>query len=1310
MDERTLHQVSKLTEEEKNTFYQIITSAHSLNKGKNATKASKTRICIINQLIAMKNSNRNHLAVAIGLFHSENFICVNYSRLSSILSCSRSFIRDYFSRCGYSNGKKCTVQFIENKFPELLEEGTFMKKWVVRFITEECSVYTFPTQTTTNINELTEELRTKLINILNIGALSKEKANELLCVIKDKKYSAIPTSVLSKMPLFSPSFFYKHRESELLHDGRKGASGRKAKLTRKEEEKIIEVCTHRRQELLVVSLRWTVKQVETLFSIKVSLTYIHNLFTRFNWRSVRVQSQHPDQINPIVETLVINFFNYLWDFIIEHKLSPCNLHIMDETGLYTNTLPRTTYSPKGEGGFCVGGKSTVKDTAIVTLTANGSGHLFYVPTIGEETKIINDKKIDFKKRSGVGNLEMIEWVKSFLNYSSKGDLLLLDNLSAHKNLEVQRILRENGIHYEFFPVRCAFILSVLDNAFFAVIKNNISYLEEHEETKLDDIKKVFTDLVHREIPKSFFNHCKYDSIFDSANYEFEEKHISSVATEIGERDENYGKYDLPQEVTISEIIGSVSNVYDSSMCSISSVLYFVFENTYMQSILTYAEDPLCLATMSIIEAMKTTQKMQIKKQRIHFFNFLERNGFIVSEDAATNSYKFLSLLLSKANYCVTIDKFINPNEITQLSETIIDLNQTKSIEESIQLYFNIMCNDSRHVKIIHTTEDYQGSFPEILVFRVKFDNATQQFSYNNHLDMSYYNIKGIQNEYSLYSIFAESLNNEKKGVTLYVNVNEQWIGFHGKPFITDVQHVSKRLQADIGYGRAFMFVYQKIGVTNPTTVVQDLRCRQCFKLWNPKKMGFVVPIIKKVQKYDSGDIRKRIFQRLDERAKEALKTKQKENNKEPGRFPIPEINANIILKRENQKLLAEAETPIDDCEINDINRDDNLQKHENISLSDVNGAVILSESENEESTSEEENEESTSEKENKESTSEGENMEINDNDMLENTIKEELPNIFISDDPRVIDAIENQVSVSFEEERNIETRLSLKYQYNYDDIVVGANGIANPGNYCYINVTLQLLMVLPEVKELLATGYENQTLKAIDSAIKALTETDNEINIMEYFPPNEYNRQTDLLYFINKVVESMKYKTLTEDNAHNGTFSRDIHNLFKVCCAYSEGIPKYDEIIIDLNIIDSKSVVEALNRAFELHKILKLPKYMLIHLNRSKYNPVSNSTTKILKRVKIDKSFHFGKKKYHIKAIITHTGNTSGHFVIYIFNGINWICFNDSRVNIADEYEINEKIEGDDYIDEKRSSDQFSNIVKDIADTMRTAVFMLYSK
>ena len=78
----------------------------------------------------------------------------------------------------------------------------------------------------------------------------------------------------------------------------------------------------------------------------------------------------------------------------------------------------------------------------------------------------------------------------------------------------------------------------------------MSYLEEHDDDKLEDIKHVFQDMIRRKIPSAFFGHCNYTAIFENAPYEFEEKCIESVTSTINERDENYGVFEIPEEPNI----------------------------------------------------------------------------------------------------------------------------------------------------------------------------------------------------------------------------------------------------------------------------------------------------------------------------------------------------------------------------------------------------------------------------------------------------------------------------------------------------------------------------------------------------------------------------------------------------------------------------------------------------------------------------------------------------------------------------------------------------------------------------------------
>ena len=1068
---------------------------------------------------------------------------------------------------------------------------------------------------------------------------------------------------------------------------RKGNSGRKPLLNSEQEEKIIDICSKQRNDFHVVSLRWTSEKISKEFSIKVSLAYVHKLFKKYNWRSVRVQTQHPDQVNNVVEILIINFFNYLWDFIIQNKISPSQFHIMDETGLYSNAIPKVTYAPKGQGGFCVTSGDSVKYTAVVTLSANNSGHLFFVPTLNTETKKINGENVIFRKRSGIGLPEMVEWCKSFLKYASPGDLLIMDNLSAHKNWLVKSILRNNHINFEFFPVRCAFILSVLDNAFFAVFKNNLSYSDELTQDKREKIKKVFVDMIRRRLASAFFGHCKYDKIFATATYPLEERISSSVVTEIPERDENYGKFELPVERSVESILGYNCCIYDSLRCSASCILFFINESEYMQLILSLADNSLCHTVLEVIKSIKNTKVLQLKKQKAYFYDILEHQGFTNFENPAQNAYELLDEILESSNYQLTIDTFNNKEEMTQSYIRCITLNNVSSLEYGLNEYFNTACSNDNKVRVLHTTNKYNGSLPQCLIFKVQNCDQTQQIKYPEVLDLQLFNLLGIECYYDLYAIFTENKYNEKYAMTLYIKVKDEWIGFNTKPFLTDSNHVMNRLCADIGYGRAYILIYQKSIKESQGKSNIPIYTRECFINWKPKKNIYTIPIISKKQIYPTG-LRQRIDQRLNdiilERSKSFLSSQQ-----DPHVFPIPDIN-----------FLDSNKVNVDANIIQSSSSDEytDIDNHESVNIVDENGKCINSSSE------EESCEEVLQEEKHQEEKFQEEEFQE------EESLAERQNDIIISKDNRINKIMTHNQS-SYESLCD-EAFIAHKYKYNEQNYSNSFCGLLNRGNYCYINTTLHLLSLIPEIEELFEIGYENALLLAIHKVIKLMKIESNEpIDTSIYFDSETYNHQTDIHEFLTHVIDLMQYKTIAEEeNNEKGTFTKDIDKLFRVKCeTKNDGDPCFDQLIINMIIIDFNSVVAALNNIFEKQKVTFLPKYMILHLNRTRYNTINQSTCKIYKRVLIDKVFTMQDKTYKLKAIIAHIGFESGHYVIYIKDKSGaWVCCNDAKIILVTDREVDELIEGDDYVDRARYIDNPSDRIIDIAASIRTATVLLY--
>lgn len=67
---------------------------------------------------------------------------------------------------------------------------------------------------------------------------------------------------------------------------------------------------------------------------------------------------------------------------------------------------------------------------------------------------------------------MSHYVDHFLGFATRGDLLLMDNLNAHKSPVALEKLRVAGVSVLFFPPYMAYLMSPLDNFIFATIKND----------------------------------------------------------------------------------------------------------------------------------------------------------------------------------------------------------------------------------------------------------------------------------------------------------------------------------------------------------------------------------------------------------------------------------------------------------------------------------------------------------------------------------------------------------------------------------------------------------------------------------------------------------------------------------------------------------------------------------------------------------------------------------------------------------------------------------------------------------------------
>ena len=99
----------------------------------------------------------------------------------------------------------------------------------------------------------------------------------------------------------------------------------------------------------------------------------------------------------------------------------------------------------------------------------------FVSSEPDTYQIINGvRTLKEKGIKGMGNKQMIDWAKSFVNYAQPWNILIMDNLSSHLNDDVTKFLASYNITVLYLPVRCASILSPLDNSFFSILKRRLA--------------------------------------------------------------------------------------------------------------------------------------------------------------------------------------------------------------------------------------------------------------------------------------------------------------------------------------------------------------------------------------------------------------------------------------------------------------------------------------------------------------------------------------------------------------------------------------------------------------------------------------------------------------------------------------------------------------------------------------------------------------------------------------------------------------------------------------------------------------------
>eukprot|EP01155_Anaeramoeba_flamelloides_P051952 Anaeramoba_flamelloidesc42589_g1_i2.p1 GENE.c42589_g1_i2~~c42589_g1_i2.p1 ORF type:complete len:460 (+),score=39.53 c42589_g1_i2:215-1594(+) len=164
------------------------------------------------------------------------------------------------------------------------------------------------------------------------------------------------------------------------------------------------------------------------------------------------------------------FFQTYTHYIEENELTSDRIWCMDETPCQHSDTPKKSFKLRNSSSFSKTHGFNQRDTLVACIRADGAR---LAPMIIETRNAYLNKKDSSKSREKIGGMSedfMIFWLEYFSQFTQKGDILILDNLSSHKTKLVIEKARKLFINLIFTPPKEAKRYSPLDNSFFGTFK------------------------------------------------------------------------------------------------------------------------------------------------------------------------------------------------------------------------------------------------------------------------------------------------------------------------------------------------------------------------------------------------------------------------------------------------------------------------------------------------------------------------------------------------------------------------------------------------------------------------------------------------------------------------------------------------------------------------------------------------------------------------------------------------------------------------------------------------------------------------
>ena len=186
------------------------------------------------------------------------------------------------------------------------------------------------------------------------------------------------------------------------------------------------------------------------------------------------------------------FLRAAWRAMVAEKLDAWRLVFVDEMGVNTSLSPLYTWAPKGERARCSVPRNRGPNTTLLaSMGAEGMGPCLAV--VGSTTAAVFEAYVE----------------KVLAPSLRHGQVVVLDNLTAHKGQSIKELIEERGCKLLYLPPYSP-DLNPIEEAF-SKIKGVLRRAQARTREALVEAMGAAISVVTARDARGFFEHCGYST-------------------------------------------------------------------------------------------------------------------------------------------------------------------------------------------------------------------------------------------------------------------------------------------------------------------------------------------------------------------------------------------------------------------------------------------------------------------------------------------------------------------------------------------------------------------------------------------------------------------------------------------------------------------------------------------------------------------------------------------------------------------------------------------------------------------------------